>query len=339
MESIWFIKNSMLSNKHFLGFFVVTTIFLSFINNNNHSYITIPIGFPIPEIPEDNKLNKERIYLGKKLFFDKILSRDSSISCASCHRPEYAFTDGLKKAVGIKNRSVTRNTPTLTNIVYNENFLRDGVNPSLEAQVLVPIHEKNEFDFHILLVAERLKKKPEYLDLFEKAYGGIPTPKLITKAIASYERTLISGNSRYDQYVYQNKKYALSSSEIKGLNLFNELYCVSCHSGFNFSNGEIVSNGLYEKYEDIGKMRVSLKEIDNGCFKVPTLRNIALTAPYMHDGSLQTLEEVIGHYMKGGNDHRNKHPFIKPFILSKTDRNNLVSFLKSLTDSSFTATR
>mgnify|MGYP001201552472 FL=1 len=339
MESIWFIKNSMLSNKHFLGFFVVTTIFLSFINNNNHSYIAIPIGFPIPEIPEDNKLNKERIHLGKKLFFDKILSRDSSISCASCHRPEYAFTDGLKKAVGIKNRSVTRNTPTLTNIVYNENFLRDGVNPSLEAQVLVPIHEKNEFDFHILLVAERLKKKPEYLDLFEKAYGGIPTPKLITKAIASYERTLISGNSRYDQYVYQNKKYALSSSELKGLNLFNELYCVSCHSGFNFSNGEIVSNGLYEKYEDIGKMRVSLKEIDNGCFKVPTLRNIALTAPYMHDGSLQSLEEVIDHYMKGGNDHRNKHSFIKPFILSKTDRNNLVSFLKSLTDSSFTAIR
>jgi cytochrome c peroxidase len=329
----------MLSNKYFLGFFVVNTIFLSFINNNNHSYIAIPIGFPIPEIPEDNKLNKERIHLGKKLFFDKILSRDSSISCASCHRPEYAFTDGLKKAVGIKNRSVTRNTPTLTNIVYNENFLRDGVNPSLEAQVLVPIHEKNEFDFHILLVAERLKKKPEYLDLFEKAYGGIPTPKLITKAIASYERTLISGNSRYDQYVYQNKKYALSSSEIKGLNLFNELYCVSCHSGFNFSNGEIVSNGLYEKYEDIGKMRVSLKEIDNGCFKVPTLRNIALTAPYMHDGSLQSLEEVIDHYMKGGNDHRNKHSFIKPFILSKTDRNNLVSFLKSLTDSSFTAIR
>jgi cytochrome c peroxidase len=206
----------MLSNKHFLGFFVVTTIFLSFINNNNHSYIAIPIGFPIPEIPEDNKLNKERIHLGKKLFFDKILSRDSSISCASCHRPEYAFTDGLKKAVGIKNRSVTRNTPTLTNIVYNENFLRDGVNPSLEAQVLVPIHEKNEFDFHILLVAERLKKKPEYLDLFEKAYGGIPTPKLITKAIASYERTLISGNSRYDQYVYQNKNHVLSSSGILG---------------------------------------------------------------------------------------------------------------------------
>ena len=326
----------MLSNKHFLVFFVVTIFFLSFINNNNHFYITIPKGFPNPEIPEDNELNKERIHLGKKLFFDKILSRDSSISCASCHKPEYAFTDGLKKAVGIKNRSVTRNTPTLTNIVYNKNFLRDGVNPSLEAQVLVPIHEKNEFDFHILLVAERLKKKPEYLDLFEKAYGGIPTPKLITKAIACYERTLISGNSRYDQYVYQNKNHVLSSSEKKGMDLFNKLYCVSCHSGFNFSNGEIVNNGLYEKYEDVGKMRVSLNEIDNGCFKVPTLRNIALTAPYMHNGSLQTLEEVIDHYMKGGNEHPNKHPFIKSFMLSKSDKKNLVSFLRSLTDSSFT---
>ena len=326
----------MLSNKHFLVFFVVTIFFLSFINNNNHFYITIPKGFPNPEIPEDNELNKERIHLGKKLFFDKILSRDSSISCASCHKPEYAFTDGLKKAVGIKNRSVTRNTPTLTNIVYNKNFLRDGVNPSLEAQVLVPIHEKNEFDFHILLVAERLKKKPEYLDLFEKAYGGIPTPKLITKAIACYERTLISGNSRYDQYVYQNKNHVLSSSEKKGMDLFNKLYCVSCHSGFNFSNGAIVNNGLYEKYEDVGKMRVSLNEIDNGCFKVPTLRNIALTAPYMHNGSLQTLEEVIDHYMKGGNEHPNKHPLIKPFMLSKSERKNLVSFLRSLTDSSFT---
>lgn len=326
----------MLSNKHFLVFFVVAIFFLSFINNNSHFYITIPKGFPNPEIPEDNELNKERIHLGKKLFFDKILSRDSSISCASCHKPEYAFTDGLKKAVGIKNRSVTRNTPTLTNIVYNKNFLRDGVNPSLEAQVLVPIHEKNEFDFHILLVAERLKKKPEYLDLFEKAYGGIPTPKLITKAIACYERTLISGNSRYDQYVYQNKNHVLSSSEKKGMDLFNKLYCVSCHSGFNFSNGAIVNNGLYEKYEDVGKMRVSLNEIDNGCFKVPTLRNIALTAPYMHNGSLQTLEEVIDHYMKGGNEHPNKHPFIKSFMLSKSDKKNLVSFLRSLTDSSFT---
>ena len=326
----------MLSNKYLLGFFVVTFLFLSF-DNNNQYFLTIPKGFPNLQIPEDNKLTNERIYLGKKLFFDNILSRDSSISCASCHKPDHAFTDGLKKAVGIKNRSVTRNTPTLTNIAYNKNFLRDGVNPSLEAQVLVPIHEKNEFDFHILLAAERLKKKPSYVQLFEKAYGGIPTPKLITKAIASYERTLISGNSRYDQYIYQNKKNALSSSEKKGLKLFNKLYCVSCHSGFNFSNGEIVNNGLYEKYEDVGKMRVSLKEIDNGCFKVPTLRNIALTAPYMHDGSIQTLEEVINHYMLGGNSHPNKHPFIKPFSLDNSDRKNLVLFLKSLSDSSFAA--
>ena len=311
--------------------------FLISFSRNKVYYSIIPKGFPELSIPTDNELTNEKIELGKKLFFEKLLSRDSSISCASCHKPELAFTDGLKNPKGIKDRLVSRNTPTLTNIAYNKNFLRDGVNPTLEAQALVPIHEKNEFDFHILLAAERLKKKPSYVQLFEKAYGGIPTPKLITKAIASYERTLISGNSRYDQYIYQNKKYALSSSEKKGLKLFNKLYCVSCHSGFNFSNGEIVNNGLYEKYEDVGKMRVSLKEIDNGCFKVPTLRNIALTAPYMHDGSIQTLEEVIDHYMKGGSSHPSKHPFIKPFSLDNSDRKNLVLFLKSLTDSSFAA--
>lgn len=311
--------------------------FLISFTRNKVYYSIIPKGFPELSIPADNELTNEKIELGKKLFFEKLLSRDSSISCASCHKPELAFTDGLKNPKGIKDRLVSRNTPTLTNIAYNKNFLRDGVNPTLEAQALVPIHEKNEFDFHILLAAERLKKKPSYVQLFEKAYGGIPTPKLITKAIASYERTLISGNSRYDQYIYQNKKHALSSSEKKGLKLFNKLYCVSCHSGFNFSNGEIVNNGLYEKYEDVGKMRVSLKEIDNGCFKVPTLRNIALTAPYMHDGSIQTLEEVIDHYMQGGNSHPNKHPFIKPFSLDNSDRKNLVLFLKSLSDSSFAA--
>ena len=326
----------MLSNKYYIIFLGVAFLFLSF-DNKNHSYLIIPKGFPNPEIPQENKLTNERIYLGKKLFFDKILSRDSSVSCASCHKPDYAFTDGLQTAVGIKNRLVTRNTPTLTNIVYNKNFLRDGVNPSLEAQVLVPIHEKNEFDFHILLVAERLKNKPVYSDLFLKAYGSIPTPNLITKAIASYERTLISGNSRYDQYYYQSNFKVLSKAEIKGMELFKEHNCVKCHSGLNFSNGEIVNNGLYEYYQDIGKMRVTLKEEDNGCFKVPTLRNIEITGPYMHNGSLATLEAVIEHYSRGGKNNKNKHEFIQPFDISESEKGNLVSFLKCLTDSSFVA--
>ena len=325
----------MLSNKYIFICLILVFFSLSF-KNDKESYLTIPKGFPTPLIPDDNTLSEDRIKLGKKLFFDKILSRDSSISCASCHQPKYAFSDGLITPKGIKERDVLRNTPTLTNIGYNESFLRDGVNPSLEAQVLVPIHEKNEFDFPILLVVERLKKRSDYNDLFQKAYNSIPTPNFVTKAIACYERTLISGNSRFDQYYYQNSTSSLSKSELRGMDLFfNKLNCIQCHSGFNFSNGEVVNNGLYEEYKDIGKMRVSLSEKDNGCFKVPTLRNIAITGPYMHDGSINTLEEVIDHYSKGGNANKNRHEFIKPFDITEREKNDLVSFLKSLTDSSF----
>ena len=297
--------------------------------------IVIPSGFPDFIVPEDNPMSDAKIELGKKLFFEKLLSRDSSISCATCHNPKYAFTDGLVKAKGIKDREVTRNTPTLTNIAYNTSFLRDGVNPSLEAQVIVPIHEKNEFDFHILLAAERLKKKKEYVDLSLAAFGEVPNPKVISNAIASFERTLISGNSRYDQFTFQKDSSALSINELRGMHLFNKHNCVSCHSGFNFTNGEVVNNGLYQHYEDIGKMRVTLDPKDNGAFKVPTLRNVALTAPYMHDGSLKSLESVIDHYIKGGFDNANKDNRIKELDFSENDKQDLVAFLKCLTDSSF----
>ena len=241
----------------------------------------------------------------------------------------------FKKPGGLKDREVTRNTPTLTNIVYNTSFLRDGVNPSLEAQVIVPIHEKNEFDFHILLVAERLKKKKEYVALFKKAFGEMPSPKLISNAIATYERTLISGNSRYDKFMFHKDSSALSNKEIRGMRLFDKLNCISCHSGFNFTNGEVVNNGLYENYDDLGKMRVTLDPKDRGSFKVPTLRNIALTSPYMHDGSLKTLEEVINHYAKGGENNENKDKRVVPFKLNDEEKLELMAFLQSLTDSSF----
>ena len=315
-------------------------VFLFFLSKpfKKESVLLVPDGFPDPEIPIDNELTLERIEYGKKLFFEKLLSRDSSISCASCHQPQLAFTDGRKTAIGIKNRVVSRNTPTLTNIVYNTSFLRDGVNPSLEAQVIVPIHEKNEFDFQILLVAERLKKIDAYVQLSTKAYGEIPNPDNISKAIASYERTLISGNSRFDKFYYSGDSLALTDNEKRGMDLFyNQLYCADCHSGFNFSNGEIVNNGLYKEYQDIGKMRLTLNEKDNGLFKVPTLRNISVTGPYMHDGSLSSLEEVIDHYAKGGEGHDNQHPSIVSFEINEEEKEDLMSFLFCLTDSSFIA--
>ena len=333
MEKIKSPKNTPLLSKTLLFLLVLFAVLTS--SNSKVNQIEIPFGFPKIIVPEDNPLSEAKIELGKKLFFEKLLSRDSSISCATCHNPKYAFTDGLEKAKGIKDREVSRNTPTLTNIAYNTSFLRDGVNPSLEAQVIVPIHEKNEFDFHILLVAERLKKKKEYVDLSLAAFGEIPNPKVISNAIASFERTLISGNSRYDQFTFQKDSSALSVNEIRGMHLFNNHNCVSCHSGFNFTNGEVVNNGLYQQYEDIGKMRVTLDPKDKGAFKVPTLRNVALTAPYMHDGSLKSLEAVVDHYIKGGFDNPNKDNRIKKLSLSENERQDLVAFLKCLSDSSF----
>jgi cytochrome c peroxidase len=301
--------------------------------------LNIPQGFPDPEIPADNLLSKERVELGKRLFFDPILSRDSSVSCATCHQPEKAFTDGLPLSKGIRDQIGIRNAPTLTNIVYHDKgLLLDAGVPTLEMQVLVPVQEHSEFDFDLKLIAERMKRIPKYVKLSRKAYDREPDPFVITRAIAAFERTLISGNSRYDQFKYQGKQKALTASEKKGLQLFSEkLHCTQCHSGFNFTDLSLQNNGLYvEPYPlDSGRMRQTKKEEDRDLFKTPTLRNIALTAPYMHDGSLASLEEVINHYSSGGQIHSHKNAIIKPFRLSAEEKKDLVNFLKSLTDEKF----
>ena len=296
----------------------------------------IPKGFPTPFIPEDNQLSDSRVALGKKLFFDNMMSRDSSLSCASCHQPQFAFSDGRQKSVGIKGRQVSRNAPTLTNVAYQPYFLLDGLNPSLETQVKIPIHEHNEFDFHILLIAERMKQDSLYVSLSKDAYNSEPSPQVIAYAIACYERTLISGNSPYDQYFYQGNKTALNDSEIRGMNLFfDDLYCASCHGGFNFSDSRLTNNGLYTNYTDQGRARLTKKTEDQAIFKTPTLRNIGFSAPYMHDGSFESLEQVIDHYSRGAKGHFNQDPFIQPFDISQDQKQDLIAFLIALNDSSF----
>tara|TARA_B100000768_G_scaffold81757_1_gene77483 strand:+ start:1601 stop:2569 length:969 start_codon:yes stop_codon:yes gene_type:complete len=296
----------------------------------------IPKGFPTPFIPEDNQLSDSRVALGKKLFFDNMMSRDSSLSCASCHQPQFAFSDGRQKSVGIKGRQVSRNAPTLTNVAYQPYFLLDGLNPSLETQVKIPIHEHNEFDFHILLIAERMKQDSLYVSLSKDAYNSEPSPQVIAYAIACYERTLISGNSPYDQYFYQGNKTALNDSEIRGMNLFfDDLYCASCHGGFNFSDSRLTNNGLYTNYTDQGRARLTKKTEDQAIFKTPTLRNIGFSAPYMHDGSFESLEQVIDHYSRGAKGHFNQDPLIQPFDISQDQKQDLIAFLIALNDSSF----
>lgn len=314
-------------------FIIITFAVFSF---SKEYHLVIPKGFPEPIIPKDNLLTQSRVDLGEKLFFDKMMSRDSSTSCATCHKPELAFTDGLKKGIGIRNQEVDRNSPTLTNVAYQNKFLLDGVNPSLVAQVQVPIHEAKEFDFHVLLVAERMKKDEEYVRLCKEAYNSEPNPYAITHSIASFERTLISGNSRYDQYTFQGDKSALNESEKNGMDLFfNKLYCSECHSGFNFTNQELTNNGLYLNYSDSGRIRLTGLEKDRAVFKVPTLRNIGVTFPYMHDGSMKNLEEVVNHYSDGIKNHKNKSKTISPLNLTQKEKDDLIAFLHSLTDSGF----
>jgi cytochrome c peroxidase len=299
--------------------------------------LEVPEGFPLPFIPEDNALTYERIALGKKLFYDPILSLDSSRSCASCHLPALAFSDSVAFSLGIENRLGTRNSPTLANVAYQKALLREGGIPTLEMQVLVPIQEHNEFDFNILVAGERMLADPEYVEMSMASYDREPDPYVITRAISAFERTMISGESPFDLFYFQGKNSALSASQKRGWELFqsDRLNCSKCHEGFLFTSQGFANNGLYDDYPDPGRLRLTGEESDRAVFKIPTLRNIALTAPYMHDGSLPNLQSVLAHYETGGRPHVNKSVLVKPFSLTEQERADLLEFLQSLTDEAF----
>ncbi len=299
--------------------------------------LRVPTGFPQPGIPADNALTRTRVTLGRRLFYDPALSKDSTRSCGSCHFPQLAFSDSTAVSFGIEHRPGTRNAASLANVAYQKQLLREGGVPTLEMQILVPIQEHNEFDFNIVLVAARLKRMPEYVALAQTAYEREPDAFVITRAIAAFERTLLSGDSPYDQYAFQGNPFALSASAKRGLGLFesDRLNCSKCHDGFLFTNQEYTNNGLYEIYPDSGRIRLTGLESDRGVLKIPSLRNVALTAPYMHDGSLPTLETVVDHYQTGGKAHPNKSPLLKPFKLTPGERADLLAFLRSLTDKKF----
>lgn len=317
-------------------FFAACTA-LSQLFGTEKSMVVVPSYFPAVPYPADNGYSAERWKLGKLLFHDVNLSRDKSISCSSCHKQEFAFSDTVALSVGFENRIGTRNAPTLGNVAYHPYYIRDGGVATLEMQILVPVQEHNEFNFNILEIAERLQQNKTYKDLSKKAYNRELDYYVITRALANFERSMITGNSNYDDYFYQGKKYKLNEREVRGLNLFfsEKLACTKCHGGFNFTNYAFENNGIYENYKDIGRKRLTQKEEDLEKFKVPTLRNIALTAPYMHDGSMKTLADVIEHYNSGGKNNPRKSEFIKPLGLSKEEKEDLIHFLNTLTDEKF----
>ncbi len=299
--------------------------------------LAVPPGFPAPDFPPDNQLTAARFALGKRLFYDPILSRDSTVSCASCHAQNHAFSDSVAFSPGAGGAAGVRNSPTLANIGYHPYFTREGGVPTLEMQILVPIQEHNEFNFNILEIAERLKKDTSFVRQSREAYDRDPDFYIITRSIACFERTLISGQSRYDEFFYLKKNNALNNAEKHGMDLFfsEKTNCSVCHAGFNFSNYAFENNGLYENYPDAGRFRLTEDSSDVARFKVPTLRNVGLTAPFMHDGSFLTLEKVVEHYNSGGKNHPHKSDLIKPLGLTAGERADLVAFLRSLTDEKF----
>lgn len=290
---------------------------------------SFPRKFPKMEYPEDNYPTIKRIELGRLLFNDNRLSRTNQVSCASCHKSEYAFADFTSTSKGVDGLDGTRNSISLMNVAYQRRLLREGGIPTLEMQVLVPFEEHNEFDLNILEAVEKLKDDSVYSRLSQMAYQREFDSYVISRAISAYERTLIGGNSRFDLFL--NEETNLSQSEERGMKLFfsDSLACSSCHSGILFTSQDFANNGLYKDYDDVGRNRLTQLDSDIGVFKIPSLRNVSLTAPYMHDGSLSTLEEVLEHYINGG-AHPNKNRSIKRFNLSDSERKDLLNFLFAL---------
>jgi cytochrome c peroxidase len=298
--------------------------------------VNVPSDFPPLPVPQENQLTAEKIALGKKLFYDKRLSRTEEVSCGSCHLQEHAFADPNSLSIGVHGMKGNRNAPTLANMAYNTSFFWDGGVPTLEQQAIAPIMNPVEMDMSLSEVVTRLAADPEYVAMFRRAFDTVPSPGTVTRAIASFVRTLVSGNSRYDRF-NRGDSSSLNASEKRGLSLYlsEKTECFHCHIGYNLSNNTFRNNAFVGTVPDSGRARITGNPVDLGKFKVPTLRNIALTAPYMHDGSLATLEEVIEHYTTLSRAHGNLDPNIHPLTLSAQDKEDLIALLKSFTDEEF----
>jgi len=339
---------------------------------NNDYTLSLPAHFPEPIIPDDNPLNKSKVELGRFLFFDKNLSVNQTTSCATCHLPEKSFTDGRGQALGALHDRHPRSSMSLANIAYAASLnWADPFTDDLERQLLVPLFSEEPVEMGMVgledKIIEYLKASKPYTKLFKQSFSDqeISIDNL-AKALASFQRTLISGNAPYDQYLLGDD-HALSDSALRGMEIFfsEKVECFHCHGGFNFSDSSSHSgeqnvsktfhnNGLYNidgkgayPEPNTGTFSITQNSNDMGHFKAPSLRNIALTAPYMHDGSIVSLDKVLDHYAAGGrkieegekqgDGSKNplKNPFIKGFELTEQEREDLLAFMHSLTDDDF----
>ena len=261
-----------------------------------------PCGLkPVP-VPADNPLTPEKVELGKQLYFDPRLSCDETVSCASCHDPKKGWSNGEPFATGVRSQVGGRSAPTIINAAYSELQFWDGRAHRLEGQALGPIQNPIEMDHKLEDCVTKLNKIAGYREQFRKVFDTDVTPENIAKAIAAFERTVLSGNAPFDRFKAGDKT-ALSDAAQRGLKLFfGKGHCSACHTGPNFTDDAFhnIGVGINKAKPDLGRYEVTKVEGDKGAFKTPTLREIARTGPYMHDGSMKTLEEVVEHYDKGG---------------------------------------
>ena len=295
----------------------------------------LPLGLePDFEVPHHNRMTAEKVALGKRLFFDKNLSKDRSISCGTCHDPAKGFSNGEAFAKGVSGRLSRRNVPSIINRLFGQTHFWDGRAETLESQVQGPLFNPDEMAMDEDLLVERLQADIAYYQLFQQAFGAKPALDGAIKAIAAFERTLVSGSTAFDRYEWNGEITALSDSAVRGITLFRgKARCSTCHIGSNFTDDKFHNLGAGEGagQNDPGRAAITKKSEDFGRFKTPTLRNITLTAPYMHDGSLATLEEVIAFYDRGGRPNPNLDIEVKSLELTDTEKADLLEFLKSLT--------
>lgn len=296
----------------------------------------IPLGLeqlPI-HIPADNPLTPEKVSLGKQLYYDARLSEDNTVACASCHSPRFGFTDGAAVSTGIEGQKGGRSAPTTINRIFSTAQFWDGRAASLEEQAVGPIANPIEMGMTHELAVERIRGIPGYRRQFESVFGTEEIEiEHIGKAIAAYERTLISGNSPFDRFV-AGERDALSPRAQQGLVLFNgKARCAQCHTGPNFTDEKFhnLGVGMDRSTPDLGRYEVTKREQDRGAFKTPTLRDVALTAPYFHDGSAATLREVVEHYDRGGTPNPFLSPLMLPLGLTEEEKEALVEFQRALT--------
>jgi cytochrome c peroxidase len=305
-----------------LGFFVSAV-------QAGQDTLSLPLGLEeqAAYVPEDNPLTPDKVALGKQLFWDKRWSRNGTVACVSCHDPNHGWADPRQFSLTFEGKPTSRHSPTLINRLFSEEQQWTGARASLEDQAMKARDQSPE------LIVKHLGAIPAYQEQFRKVFGTELTAEGVAKAIAAYERTILSGNSPYDQFKAGDQN-ALSPSAQRGFTLFTgKARCETCHSGFNFTDEGYhnLGIGMDRETPDLGRYAVTQKEADKGAFKTPTLRDVAQRPPYMHDGSLKTLPEVVAFYNAGGHKNPWLSDAVKPLNLTESEQADLVVFLEALT--------